>query len=156
MPRYPLLNAATLNLQFSTNHACCDIGYSMLQHPPFCQFSCLVIFPNVAALVLLSVFLPLACCDIQFPMLQHWNYCLFADFSNAATFNLQCLSIQSIFILFYSFWIFSFFFRFQCSSYHLQHKIPRKSIQNANNANKITKYWDLKYIKFHSYQFPHT
>ena len=113
-------------------------------------------------------------CGIESSMLWHWLFCQFSSISDAmafcaqccgieATANLlnsanamassaQCLGIQSIFLILYSFWVLSFFFRLQCSSNHLQHKIPRKSVQNANNANKITKYWDLKYIKFHSYQ----
>ena len=99
---------------------------------------------NAAALELLQVFLPLACCDILSSMLQHWSYCHFADFFNAATFNLQCLAIQSLFLFLSSFCIFSFFFWFQCSSYHLQYKIRRKCVQNDNNTNKITKYWGLK------------
>ena len=70
---------------------------------------------------------------------------------NAMASSPQCLGIQSIFLILYLFWIISFFFQLQCSSYCLQHKILRKSVQNTNNANKITKYWGLKYIKFHSY-----
>ena len=87
---------------------------------------------NAAALKLLPVFQLL-------PMLRHWV-------TNAAAFI--------HFLLFCPFCIFSFFFSFQCSSYHLQHKIPRKCVQNDNNTNKITKYEALKHIKYHLYQSP--
>ena len=89
---------------------------------------------NAAALKLLPV-------SVFLPMLRHWV-------TNAAAFI--------HFLLFCPFCIISFFFSFQCSSYHLQHKIPRKCVQDDNITNKITKYKALKYIKFHSYQFPHT
>ena len=89
---------------------------------------------NAAALKLLSVFRFL-------PMLWHWV-------TNAAAFIL--------FSIFVPFCILSFFFSFQRSIYHLQHKIPRKCVQDDNNTNKITKYETLKYIKFHSYQFLRT
>ena len=136
MPRHSLLNAAALSLQFSTNHACCDIGNSMLQHSPFCQFSGFFLFPNAAAL-------DLQCCSIE-------ATASFSFSSNAAELGLQCCSIHPFFHL-CPFWILSFFFSFQCSSYHLQHKIPRKCVQNDNNTNKITKYEAFKHIKFHSY-----
>ena len=136
MPRHPLFNAAALailSLHESPYAAalgtqCRGIHYSA-KNP------CLWIFLNVATL-------GPQCCGIGYSA----NFMIS---TNAATLNLQCCGIESIFLLLSSFCIFSFFFRFQCSSYHLQHKIPRKSVQNANNAIKITKYWDLKYIKFH-------
>ena len=59
-------------------------------------------------------------------------------------FNPQCLGIQSIFLILHSFCIFASFFQFQYPSYHLQHEIPRKSVQNDNNTNKIPKYMNLK------------
>ena len=89
---------------------------------------------NVAALKLLPV-------SVFLPMLRHWV-------TNAAAFI--------HFLPFCPFFILSFFFSFQCSIYHLQHKIPHKCVQDDNNTNKITKYETLKHIKFHSYQFPHT
>ena len=89
---------------------------------------------NAAALELLPVF------DLL-PMLRH-------SVVNAAAFM--------HFSSFVPFCILSSFFCFQCSSYHLQHKIPRKCVQDDNNTNKITKYWGLKTYKFHSYQLPHT
>ena len=88
---------------------------------------------NAAALKLLPVFRFL-------PMLRHWV-------TNAAAFI--------PFLLFCPLCILSFFFSFQCSSYHLQHKIPRKCVQDDNNTNKITKYKALKHIKFHSYHNTH-
>ena len=89
---------------------------------------------NAAALKLLPV-------SVFLPMPRHWV-------TNAAAFI--------PFLLFCPFCILSFFFSFQRSSYHLQHKIPHKCVQDDNNTNKITKYKALKHIKFHSYQFPHT
>ena len=88
---------------------------------------------NATALKLLPVFRFL-------PMLRHWV-------TNAAAFIL--------FSIFVPFCIFSFFFSFQRSIYHLQHKIPRKCVPNDNNTNKITKYEALKHVKFHSYQHAH-
>ena len=84
---------------------------------------------NAAALKLLPV-------SVFLPMLRHWV-------TNAAAFIL--------FSIFVPFCILSFFFSFPRSSYHLQHKIPRKCVQNDNNTNKITKYEALKHIKYHSY-----
>ena len=84
---------------------------------------------NAAALKLLPGFRFL-------PMLRHWV-------TNAAAFI--------PFLPFCPFCIFSFFFSFQCSSYHLQYKIPRKCVQDDNKTNKITNYEALKHIKHHSY-----
>ena len=70
MSRHSLLNAAALNLQFSMNQACCDIGYSMLQHSPFCQFSGFFLFLNAAALKLLPI-------SVFLPMLQHLSLFFF-------------------------------------------------------------------------------
>ena len=117
--------------------------------------------------------LMLECHGIESSMLRHWLFCQFSSISNAMAFCAQCcgieatvnllnsanamasspqyIGIQSIFLILYLFWIISFFFQLQCSSYCLQHKILCKSVQNTNNANKITKYWGLKYIKLHSY-----
>ena len=105
---------------------------------------------NAAAFAILSLFRISA----FFPMLRHWSYCQFSVFlpklrhwvTNAAAFIpflLQC-----------PFFILSFVFWFQCSSHHLQHKIPRKRVQDDNNTNKITKYEILKHVKFHSYHSP--
>ena len=106
---------------------CCGIRDSA-------NFRVFCLFPNAAALKLLPV-------SVFLPMLRHWV-------TNAAAFI--------PFLLFCPFCILSFFFSFQCSSDHLQHKIPRKCVPNDNNTNKITKYEALKHVKFHSYQFPHT
>ena len=114
---------------------------------------------NAAAFAILSLFRISA----FFPMLRHWVF-------NAAALKLLPVSVFLPmlrhwvtnaagfipFLLFNPFFILSFFFWFQCSSYHLQYKIPRKCVQDDNNTNKITKYEVLKHVKFHSYQFPHT
>ena len=101
---------------------CCSIRDSA-------NFRVFCLFSNAAALKLLPV-------SIFLLMLRHWV-------TNAAAFI--------HFLLFCPFCILSFFFSFHCSSYHLQHKIPRKCVQDDNNTNKITKYKALKHIKFHSY-----
>ena len=148
MSRHPMLNAVALSilsLHESTHVAtlaclCRGIHYSA-------RIPCFVIFTNATTLA------P-QCCGIAYvanfpPILNAVAFCLqccsievtatLLIFVDALAFNLQCLGIQSIFLLLYSFWIFSFFFRFQCSSYHLQHKIPCKCVQNDHNTNKITK-----------------
>ena len=118
-------------------HACCSIHNSaqtpfltifwMLQHWLFCQF-----FSLLDAMACCA-----QCCGIE-------TTANLLNSANAMAFNLQCLGIWSTFFILLSFCIFSFFFQFQCSSYHLQHKIPCKSVQNDNNTNKIPKYRDLK------------
>ena len=122
---------------FPRVHACCGIGYSMLQHSPFCQFSGFCLFPNVAAL-------GLQCCSIE-------ATANFSFSSNAAALGDQCCSIHLFFFHFVPFCLLSFFFSVHCSIYHLQHKIPHKCVQDDNNTNKITKYEALKHVKFHSY-----
>ena len=93
---------------------------------------------------LLPVFLPLACCNILSSMLQHWSYCHFADF-------FQCCDIQSPMLrhsipLSPSLFVLHLFFFLSIPMLELSfaHKLPRKCVQNDNNTNKITKYWDLK------------
>ena len=102
----------------------------MQRHSQHCLDSFVVVFLNAMTLIL-------QCCDIEATV-------SFVNSSNAMAFNPQCLDIQSTFFILHSFCIFSFFFQFQYSNYHLQHKIPRKSVQNDNNTNKIIKYRDLK------------
>ena len=142
MPRHPRLNAAALGILSSTRIFSCP---RMMWHW-IMNATTFTILPKLLFLLF-------------FWMSRHWLFCNFFSISDVmafcaqccdieATANLlnsvnviassaQCIGIQSIFLILYSFWVMSVFFRFQCLSYHLQHKIPRKSVQNANNANKI-------------------
>ena len=127
MPWHPMLNAAAVGILSLAQIFNCT---RMPRHWVV----------NVVTFTTLPRFLVL----LFFSMLRHWSYCQFLNSVNAMVFNPQCLGIQSTFFILHSFCIFSFFFQSQCSSYHLQHKIPRKSVQNDNNTNKIPKYRDFK------------
>ena len=74
---------------FPRVHACCSIGYSMLQHSPFCQFSGFCLFPNAATL-------GLQCCGIE-------ATASFSFPSNAAALGNQCCSIHPFFFIFVPF-----------------------------------------------------
>ena len=134
MLRHWIFNFPRTTLAATLGTQCCSIHHSA-------NFRVFFFFPMLRHWVFNAAALKLLPISVFLLMLRHWV-------SNAAAFI--------PFFLLCPFYILSFFFWFQCSSYHLQHKIPRKCVQDDNNTNKITKYEALKHIKFHSYQFPHT
>ena len=127
----------------------------MLRHSQFCPNSFSCCFSECRGIGYSAIFFSISdvmafcaqCCDIE-------ATANLLNSANAMTSSPQCLGIQSIFLILYSFWVLSFFFRFQCSNYHLQNKITYKSIQNDNNPNKIPKYRGLKIHQFSLLSIP--
>ena len=137
MLRHWVLNATALNLQFSMNHACCDIGYSMLQHPPLCQF---------------FKFLPFSqCCGIGSSMLRYWSYCQFWSFFQCCSIGSPILRHSSIFS---SLSLLHLFFLLLIPMLELTYNIkyPVNVSKMIIILTKLLSVRALKHIKFHSYQ----